>query len=522
MDQISKPHGRTMVTARSESMLRRNNTAIVSSLISVVAVFSASKSVANSLSQNANTVDDDSCLPFAMPSAGALFGSSKKVFAHYFYPFPLSVGNKSASDEYYNVHYLNKNGESGKWAANGGFLRQRPLAVEVSSDRNWQLLNMQREVRMAIARGITGFTFDVLSAKEAGGGDTHLQLLLRAAQAVDPRFKILVMPDIAALKSDAEGVVSSIAAVAPSPAAYRLDDGRLAVSAFHAGANSPDWWASVIAQLKSRGIVIAFVPTFLGWKGQAGAFAALSYGFGDWGTATAAASDGMKGDPEMAHRNYGKIFMMPVDPQQYRPKDSAYWEAGNSAAFRNAWMSSISGNADWVQLVTWSDFSESSEIEPYTDATLRTDIGTGFYNLNAFYATWFLTGKQPLITHDVLYFFYRREPTDAAGPGQSAANKIVNSSPQDDIELLAFLTAPGELKITIGGHTSAQSAPAGITSFKVHTAPGTPIFSLSRGGAEVFSFQGPIQIYGHAGLPSGVLDMTYWSGSASRRGVCSL
>jgi hypothetical protein len=503
-------------------MLRRNNTAILSSLISFVAVFSISKSVANSLSQNANTLDNDACLAFAMPNADALFGSSKKVFAHYFYPFPLSVGNKSASDEYYNVHYLNKNGESGKWSEKGGFLRQRPLGVEVSSDSKWQLLNMQREVRMAIARGITGFAFDVLSAKEASGGDTHLQLLLRAAQAVDPRFKILIMPDIAALKSDAEGVVNSIAAVASSPAAYRLADGRLAVSAFHAGANSPDWWAGVIAQLKMRGIAIAFVPTFLGWKAQASAFAPISYGFGDWGTATASASDGMKGDPEMAHRNYGKIFMMPVDPQQYRPKDSAYWEAGNSAAFRNAWMSSISGNADWVQLVTWSDFSESSQIEPYTDATLRRDIGTGFYDLNGFYAAWFLTGKQPPITHDVLYYFYRREPTDAAGPGQSAPNKIVNSSPQDDIELLAFLTAPGELKITIGGHTSAQSAPAGITSFKVHTAPGTPIFSLSRGGAEVFSFQGPIQIYGQAGIPSGVIDMTYWSGSASQRGVCSL
>jgi Glycosyl hydrolase family 71 len=502
-------------------MLRRN-TAIASSLFSLAAVLSISKSIANSLPQNAKTVDDDSCLPFTMPTTDALFGSSKKVFAHYFYPFPLSVGNKSASDEYYNVNYLNKNGESGKWSANGGFLRQRPLGVGVSSDSKWQLLNMQREVRMAIARGITGFAFDVLSAKEASGGDTHLQRLLSAAQTVDPRFKILVMPDIAALKSDAEGVVSSIAAVAPSPAAYRLDDGRLAVSAFNAGANSPDWWVGVIAQLKMRGIAIAFVPTFLGWKGQAGAFAPISYGFGDWGTATASASESMKGDPEMAHRNYGKIFMMPVDPQQYRPKDAAYWEAGNSSAFRNAWMSSISGNADWVQLVTWSDFSESSEIEPYTDATLRTDIGTGFYDLNAFYATWFLTGKQPLITHDVLYYFYRREPTDAAGPAQSAVNKIVNSSPQDDIELLAFLTTPGELKIAIGGHTSAQNAPAGITSFKVHTAPGTPIFSLSRGGAEVFSLQGPIQIYGQAGLPSGVIDMTYWSGSASRRGVCSL
>jgi hypothetical protein len=503
-------------------MLRRNNTAIVSSLLSFVAAFSVSPATALALSQNANMVDTDPCLPFAMPNTDVLFGSSKKVFAHYFYPFPLSVGNKAVSDDYYNVNYLSINGESGKWSAKGGFLRQRPLAVGVSSDRKWPLLNMQREVRMAIARGITGFALDVMSAKEVTGADTHLHQLLSAAQAVDPRFKILVMPDISALKADAEAVVNIIAAVAPSPAAYRLNDGRLAVSAFHAGANSPDWWAGVVAQLKMRGIAIAFVPTFLGWKAQAGAFAPISYGFGDWGTATASASDNMRVDPELAHRSYGKIFMMPVDPQQYRPKDSAYWEAGNSAAFRNAWMSSISGNADWVQLVTWSDFSESSEVEPYTDATLRTDIGTGFYDLNAFYATWFLTGKQPPITHDVLYYFYRREPSDAAGPGQSAPNKIVNSSPEDNIELLAFLTAPGELKITIGGHTSAQNAPAGITSFKVHTSPGTPIFSLSRGGAEVFSFQGPIQIFGQGGLPSGVIDMTYWSGSASQRGVCSL
>jgi len=453
-----------------------------------------------------------------MPAAEDLFGSSKKVFAHYFYPFPLSVGNKSASDDYYNVNYLNKKGESGKWSAYGGFLRQRPLPVDVGPGDKYPLLNMQREVRMAIARGITGFTFDVLSAN----GDAHLQMLLDAAQSVDPRFKILVMPDIAALKSNAEAVVSSITVAARSPAAYRLGDGRLVVSAFNAGANSTDWWASVIAQLKARGIAIAFVPTFLGWKAQAGAFAPLSYGLSDWGTATAAASDAMKGDAKAAHDQYGKMFMMPVDSQQYRPKDSIYWEAGNSSAFRNAWRSSIEGGADWVQLVTWSDFSESSEIEPYTDATLRTDIGTGFYDLNAYFAAWFLTGKEPPITHDVLYYFYRREPTDAAASAQSVPNKIVNSSPEDDIELLAFLTSPGELKIAIDGHASTLSATAGMTSFKVHTAPGTPVFTLSRDGSEVFSFPGPVQIFDRSGSPSGVIDMTYWSGSASKHGLCSL
>jgi hypothetical protein len=175
-----------------------------------------------------------------------------------------------------------------------------------------------------------------------------------------------------------------------------------------------------------------------------------------------------------------------------------------------------------VQLVTWSDFSESSQIEPYTDATLRRDIGTGFYDLNAYYAAWFLTGKQPSITHDVMYYFYRREPTNAASPSQSDATQIRTGAPEDDIELLAFLTAPGIVKITIGGQTSTQNAAAGMTSFKVHTAPGLPVFSLSRSGSEVFSFQAPVEIFGSGGIPSGVLDLTYWSGSASKSGVCSL
>jgi hypothetical protein len=331
------------------------------------------------------------------------------------------------------------------------------------------------------------------------------------------------MPDISALKSDASAVLQIIASAAASPAGYRLDDGRLVVTAFNAELNPPSWWQDIFDQLKSRGINVAFVPTFLGWGGQAAAFAGISHGFGDWGTATATSSDGMKKDPGKAHSSFGKIYMMPVDPQQYRPKGSIYWEAGNSATYRNAWMSAISGNADWVQLVTWSDFSESSQVEPYTDATLRTDIGTGFYDLTGYYATWFLTGVQPKITHDVLYFFYRREPSDAAHPAQSVPNTLRGSAPpEDNIELVSFLTAPGTVKIKINGRTFAQDAPAGISSFKVHTAPGTPVFSLVRAGSEIFSFQGTVQIYGASGLPSGVIDMTYWGGSASQSGVCAL
>ena len=470
----------------------------------------------------ANTNSGDACLPAPMPSATTLFNSPKRVFAHYFNPYPISIDNAASANDYYNRNYLSKSGESGKWAAQGGFLRQRPMGVAISTNTNWRQLHMEQEVSAAIARGITGFTFDSLSATDATDSNSALHLMLAAAQAVDSRFKIVVMPDITALGSDSNAVVEIIAAAAASPAAYRLSDGRLVVSAFDAALNPASWWQSVISRLASQGIHVAFVPTFLGWSATADAFAPFSYGFGDWGSATVGNSSAQVGDPGIVHKTYSKVFMMPVDPQQYRPKDSVYWEAGNSAAFRDAWNSSIQGDADWIQLVTWNDFTETSAIAPTTDTTLQRTIGTGFYNLTGYYAAWFLSGQQPQITHDVLYYFYRREATTAASPAQTDKVTIATGTPQNNIELLAFLTSPGVLKISVGGKTYTQNAAAGVVSFKVPSQAGTPLFTLSRGGADVFSFQGGVPIYGSAGLPSGIQDLTYWNGSASKTGVCSL
>lgn len=456
-----------------------------------------------------------------MPATAALFNSSKRVFAHYISLFPVSIDNAASATDYYNEQYLSKTGESGKWMKQGGFLRQRPLGVTAGAKATWQQLNMESEVRAAIARGITGFTFDSMSATDTDS-DSAMNHLLAAAHAVDSRFKIVVMPDIAVLGNDSNAVVQIITSAAASPAAYRLSDGRLVVSAFDAGLNPPSWWQSVISRLSSQGIQIAFVPTFVSWPATADAFAAISYGFGDWGLATVAGADAMEGDAEIIHNTYHKIFMMPVDPQQYRPKGFSFWEASNSAAFRGAWNSSIQGDADWVQMVTWNDFSESSGVAPATDATLQRSIGTGFYNLTGYYAAWFLTGQQPRVTHDVLYYFYRREVTSAAAPAQSQKDAIVSGLAENDIELLAFLTSPGVLKITIGGKTYTQNAAAGVVSFKVPTQAGIPLFTLSRNGTDVFSFRGGVQIYGSTGLPSGIQDFSYWSGSASKTGVCAL
>jgi len=468
------------------------------------------------------TNNDDACMPMTISPPDTLLQYRKKVFAHYFYAFPLSIDNRASSSDYYNTQFLTKTGENDKWLAQGGYLRQRPLGVPTSSDPNVKLLNMEREVTLAMARGITGFTFDVMSVDQATNPASQLHTMLTAAQAVDSHFKIIVMPDMTALGTDADAVIQIIASVATSPAAYRLTDGRLVVSPFDAGLNPASWWQSVLTRLKSQGIDVAFVPTFLGWKQSASSFASISYGYADWGGATTAVANEMVGDATFARSSYGKIFMAPIDGQQFRPKGYLYWEAGNSAAFRAGWEGAISGDSEWAQLVTWNDFSETSQVQPYTDATLNRSIGTGFYNLNGYYAQWFLSGQQPAITHDVLYYFYRREATTAASPGQSKPDQIYQGNPENDIEVVAFLTAPGTLKITIGGQTYTQNVIAGESSFKIPIQAGTPVFTLSRAGADVFSFQGGVQIYGPTGLPSGVEDLTYWSGSASKTGVCSL
>jgi hypothetical protein len=338
-------------------------------------------------------------------------------------------------------------------------------------------------------------------------------MLLNVANSIDPGaegFKIMLMPDMEVFKYEPERLKPMIKELSNYPAVYRLTDNRLVVSPYNAQNLTPEWWADWLAEMRKEGIDIAFVPLFQGWERYASQFKSISYGMSDWGWASPKAQiNGNWGNvPKQAH-NYAEVWMMPVRPQDMRPASGVYSEAGNGELYRVMWENAIKGDADWVQLITWNDYSEHACMAPSTGTQYS------FYDLTAYYLTWFKTGVQPAITRDALYYFHRRHSTTEQPSVQPNKLQVAPGSdtPQNVVEVMAFLTAPGTLEIQTKVSRQTKEVPAGVTSFQVPLKPGKPIFRLYRNNQKILVLPSIFEIKGSIKYQ----DLLYYGGSNTRK-----
>ncbi|MFG2664547.1 glycoside hydrolase family 71 protein [Streptomyces sp. NPDC048387] len=451
-------------------------------------------------------------LPFDLPAPAALRAGEagkKLVFAHYFTPYPLSLDNASAESDYYTRNYLDPAGENGKHQRYGGLLRDRPLPVPPQGG-DWEYANLQREVRTARDAGIDGFTLDLLSL--SGKNWERAGQLMRAAHAVDPAFRIMLMPDMTALDTDDPAVLAAaVATLAASPAAHRLADGRLVLSPFKAEQKDPGWWSRMLGTLSSRhGIRTAFVPLFLDFDAHSAAFAPISYGFSEWGSRSYAGQEGATADVRRAHE-LGKVWMQPVSVQDSRPNQGVYDEAGNTATLRSTWSHAIDDGADWVQLTTWNDYSEGSQFAP------SLHNGYAYLDLSSYYLTRFKTGRWPPVVRDTLYLTAR---TQFADTGPTGAQSLVMSlrkgsaEARDTVEVLSFLTRPGTIRTTVGRTVREQQAPAGVHSALVPLGPGISSARLVRDGKATAAVELPYPV--DREVP--VQDLQYYAATSGRQG----
>ncbi|MEO7095469.1 MAG: hypothetical protein ABI175_19595, partial [Polyangiales bacterium] len=268
---------------------------------------------------DAPPLDDGKCLPFDRPTDAVLAASKKKVFAHYFSPYPLSLDNKPADSDYYTVNYLSAAGEGGKFQAQGGLLRDRPIPQAPVVGTDWELQNFEKEIRTARAMGLDGFTFDILAT--TGANWTRLETMLTAVDRSPSKaaFHIVLMPDMYATFADASQLVDAVVSLAKAhpKALLAMPDGRIVLAPYGAERHDNAWWSGALSSITAAGVPVAFMPLFsnVPWAPAMKAMkpAVPMIGVTAWGARTPSSVPSYATAATTAHAE-GLLWMAPVAP----------------------------------------------------------------------------------------------------------------------------------------------------------------------------------------------------------------
>jgi hypothetical protein len=449
-------------------------------------------------------------LPFDPPAPELARSSPKKAYA-FWHVYRISTDNRPPSEDRYARDYLNVEGMKGRFAKEGGFLRERPIPRPPRRSADWLIEDMEEDVRLAASIGLDGFFFNIVSLDPKTAHWQSLEAMLEAVERANSNFRLILTIDVSSLKQvPVDQLVDFVVKFADRSALLRHSDHRLVMAAFRPEGWSLDWWQTWLSKLRDRGIEVFFIPIVLNWR-KAVDWGLLNIGdmLGAWGPHTLSAIPQLERHRQEV-KAAGKLWMPPVLPQDFRPKGMVYSEADNSRMFRSFWESAIDQDADWVNVVTWNDYSECTEITP------SSGIQYSFYDLCAYYVSWFKGGRAPEIRKDVLFYFHRvmpAAPITVRGrrvPGQVTIRGA--QPPTDEVELLGFLTAPGRLEIEIAGETTRAEVGAGMHGLRAPLRPGLPRFRLQRGGETVIDFTSAFEIRANLPFP----DLLYRGGSSSR------
>ncbi len=432
---------------------------------------------------------ENSGLPFEFHPAAR---TTKTVFAHWHF-FPISFDNEEPGVDYYARNFLRPEGENGKFAHCGGLIRERPYPRARIQEKDWQVRDMAADIALASSMGVDAFQYNLSDLVLTSTHWSRLTQMLEASRLSPTNFH--VMPCIDCVSVGGEKlerlVVKSFATIMDHDHLYRDQDGRPVISMFMPERIDRATVARVVADLRQHWPGLRFFFMFLAWG-----FALeredlidLADYISIWGGNYRGGLDELDNNSREVKKR-GKQWVASIWPQDFRPKSGTFVESRNSDLLRDAWRRVIAHNDDFINLLTWNDYSEGSEIRP------STSIGYSFYDLSAYYIHWLKTGAPPKIIRDALYYFHRinlvgettllRQDRPFKPPfGPAATNEI---------EVVSFLTGSGRIEIETGSETIAYEAPAGLSAYRAPARFGRPKFALIKDGKKVIDAESEFEI----------------------------
>jgi len=168
--------------------------------------------------------------------------------------------------------------------------------------------------------------------------------------------------------------------------------------------------------------------------------------------------------------------------QDSRPRDGVFHESDNGLTDRLAWQLAEQQHAEWVQLITWNDYAENTEMAP------SVKHGWCILDLNAYDIAAFKSGRRPRVLRDAIFVSNRTQFVDARPVYPQTVLMHVapgTAPPRNTIEVVTFATAPSEVTITAGTQHYSCRVPVGRGVCTFPLSLGAISAQMSRDGEVV-------------------------------------
>lgn len=375
----------------------------------------------------------------------------------------------------------------------------------------------------AYPMGVSDFASDIAAASAAGidgfalnvGPDSWMsdRVAKMYEAAVGTSFVLFISLDMSVMASDSiSNLTPWITDYSSHPNQYFYNDKQF-VSTFAGESitfglgDAADGWTSFKNTLSAAGTEIFFIPSFTALGPSAAISMSSNDGAFSW-DAWPTTDTEMSTTEDQAYMNDrdGKVYMAGVSPWFFTHFSYKNWIYKSDDLFTTRWESLVSLQPDFIEIITWNDYGESSYIGPqdgafpYDSQITSSSWCDGFdhtpwISLASYYIQAYKNAAYPAITSNKLYWWYRSHPKSAVASSDPYGEPTNYDWADDNIYLTVMLTGDATVTVTSGGSSQTFNGVSGVNHFQyIGFSAGTPSVSITMDGANVLTAQGPVTI----------------------------
>ena len=370
----------------------------------------------------------------------------------------------------------------------------------------------KQEIELAQRNGLDGFALNCGSWFRNQNYIKSAERIYQAAEEMDTDFKLMFSVDWLGIRVYERDMYVMVKRFYKHPNQFRCR-GRVVISTY---GGRPQMFEAALKKLADEGYEVFFVPNLSQQRYSANRSLESTLRLLDsrpfidglfYFAVDGSVAEIMRTNATMRRATMmrDKVYMAGVCPSYNSPNLRDHYGVEGYDAL---WRGIIRDGANWVEIVTWNDYNEDSNLMPYRWSYPRNserqynDHDETFLDATAYYAAWYKSGRRPAITQDRLYYAYRNRSLWLRRAWDVKEDKWIDltaakwpfdqihDDAEDNVYVTTMLTAPAELTVELAGQTRTFPQPAGVAHVRVPLAGGVPRFALARGGKQIVVFSG--------------------------------